>query len=414
MAKYSELIKNFDKVRDYMRDFFIYGYKTRSDFEYKSLRTYDNEKRRIESWLSDFINFDTSKKGKQVSLSCDGSQLHENPLYNAYRSKSFTDNDIELHFFIIDSLINSEPLSVDEIADKILSDYNIYYEPQTIRIKLKEYAGEGIVNLSKKGKSHIFQLSDDTIENICSDRDNFLDMIKFFSQSAPFGVVGNYILKQNDEINKIFLMKHNFIVHTLEDNIMLELIKAIDEKKIVEIINFGKSGNKTLFNAVPIKFHVSLQTGRRYIVMYVNKLNRFNSFRLDYIKKVKLLGTYTDYDEIVEKYNNNVKYCWGASFGNRRIKSNSEKIKLTIYADEQKEKFIPERLIREGRGGTVTHIAENTYVYETEIFDACEAGKWIKSFIGRIISLESDNEELVRRFYNDIARMKRMYQEKEE
>ncbi len=31
MSGFSELIKSFDKTRDYMRDFFIYGYKVRNE-----------------------------------------------------------------------------------------------------------------------------------------------------------------------------------------------------------------------------------------------------------------------------------------------------------------------------------------------------------------------------------------------
>ena len=43
MAEFQELIKNFDRIRDYMRQFFVYGYKSRSDYGEKSSRTYDNE-----------------------------------------------------------------------------------------------------------------------------------------------------------------------------------------------------------------------------------------------------------------------------------------------------------------------------------------------------------------------------------
>lgn len=32
---YSELIKNFSKIRDYMKEFYIYGFKTREEFEKK-------------------------------------------------------------------------------------------------------------------------------------------------------------------------------------------------------------------------------------------------------------------------------------------------------------------------------------------------------------------------------------------
>ena len=48
MAEFQELIKNFDRIRDYMRQFYVYGFKMRNDFEEKSARTYDNERRRIE------------------------------------------------------------------------------------------------------------------------------------------------------------------------------------------------------------------------------------------------------------------------------------------------------------------------------------------------------------------------------
>ena len=47
MSGFSELIKNFEKTRSYLRDFFIYGYKVRGDFQRKSGRTYDDEKRHL-------------------------------------------------------------------------------------------------------------------------------------------------------------------------------------------------------------------------------------------------------------------------------------------------------------------------------------------------------------------------------
>ena len=44
---YSELIKNFDRIRDYMRQFYVYGFKSRNEYDKKSARSYDNERRRI-------------------------------------------------------------------------------------------------------------------------------------------------------------------------------------------------------------------------------------------------------------------------------------------------------------------------------------------------------------------------------
>ena len=37
MAVYSELIKNFEKIREYVRDFYIFGFHTRESFDAKSI-----------------------------------------------------------------------------------------------------------------------------------------------------------------------------------------------------------------------------------------------------------------------------------------------------------------------------------------------------------------------------------------
>lgn len=63
---YNELIKNFNKVRDYMRDFYIYGFKSREAYTRKSTRSYDDEKRRIESWLGEYMKFRQDADGKKV------------------------------------------------------------------------------------------------------------------------------------------------------------------------------------------------------------------------------------------------------------------------------------------------------------------------------------------------------------
>ena len=107
MAEFQELIKNFDRIRDYMRQFYIYGFKVRNDFQDKSPRTYDNERRRIESWLEDYTQSDYTPKGKHVYINVDSKTISQNPLYAAWKSKSFTDNDLMLHFFILADILTA-------------------------------------------------------------------------------------------------------------------------------------------------------------------------------------------------------------------------------------------------------------------------------------------------------------------
>ena len=56
---YSELVKSFERIRSYMREFYVYGFKSREEYSIKSARSYDNERRRIESWIGDFMSFRT-------------------------------------------------------------------------------------------------------------------------------------------------------------------------------------------------------------------------------------------------------------------------------------------------------------------------------------------------------------------
>ena len=54
---YSELIKSFGRIRAYLRSFYVYGFRHRDEFTEKSARSYDNERRRIDSWLGDHMSF---------------------------------------------------------------------------------------------------------------------------------------------------------------------------------------------------------------------------------------------------------------------------------------------------------------------------------------------------------------------
>ena len=93
---YSELLKDFGRIRDYMRDFYVFGFKNRGEYDAKSIRSYDNERRRIESWLGEYMHFQQTASGKCVFLSVDSRSILRNPLYKAFRAKSFTDNDMGL------------------------------------------------------------------------------------------------------------------------------------------------------------------------------------------------------------------------------------------------------------------------------------------------------------------------------
>lgn len=87
---YWELINNFENIRSYMREFYIYGFKPRSRYNTKSSRSYDDQRRRIESYLSDYVGFSQTPEGKTVYLSVDSRSVGHNLFYRAWKAKRYS------------------------------------------------------------------------------------------------------------------------------------------------------------------------------------------------------------------------------------------------------------------------------------------------------------------------------------
>lgn len=411
MSGFSELIKNFEKTRDFVRDFFINGFKTRSEFDKKSARTYDDEKRRVESWLGDNIRYSDSVRGRMISISVDSRRISENPLYRAYYSKSFTDNDIKLHFMLLDVLKNGSALTLKELTDRLNESYAALFDEQTVRNKLKEYSNEGLINAEKRGRAAYFTLSPDRADELLTEYEGLADALKFFSESGEFGIIGNSILKSERISNDVFFKKHNYIVHTLEDAVLPEILCAMEEKRFVLFRSYASKRNPKTekdCRVLPMQISVSAQTGRRYLMGYIPELSRFNSYRLDRIRSVKPGAVCEKYDDILEKYRRNIGKSWGVSFGDRREEGLTRPLKVTIQIGKG-ESFIISRLNREKRAGTLTKLSDTLYELELDVFDATEPLPWIKSFIGRIVKLEGGSENARAVFLSDITRMNEMY-----
>jgi len=402
MAEFSELIKKFDKIRDYMRDFYVYGFKSRTDFTKKSARTYDNEKRRCESYMGKYMKWDYSGGNKTSFISVDCAQIPTNPLYAAWKSKSFTSNDIMLHFYIL-SFLSKESMSVEALTDVICERSEKIFDIQTVRNKCNEYINAGMLVREKKGNAFFYGMVPKSI----STSEELISAIQFFQGSVPFGEVGSYILDNEGSDNELFAFKHYYIAHTLENGVLFDFLSAIRQNRLVVFENQSeKTGNTNIFEGIPLKIFVSAATGRRFVCVYSCKTRRFSNFRLDYIKKVVFDNETEVALELREKLNQNLDKVWGVSFGNTH---RLEIVCMKLHIDEQREQFIIDRLKREGQGGELLHLAKNTFLYTKEMFDSSDISPWIKTFTGRIVGLEGTNEFLIERFYGDMKRMAKMY-----
>ena len=397
---YSELIKDFSKIRDYMRQFYIYGFRGRGEVGDKSDRAYDNEKRRIESWMGDYMSFRQEATGKKSFISMESKDLAHNPLYNAFKAKSFTDNDMMLHFYILD-ILEEGPHSAGEIADLIATDYISEFDDlcqpdeSTIRKKLKEYEKLGLVISEKEGRKVVYKKAEDTV---CLEK--WKSAVDFFSEMDPCGAIGSFVLDKMEAGEDDFSYRHHYLLHALDTEVLVQLLDAISEGRNAELTIFGHE-----HPVCPLKIMVSSQTGRRYLLAYSFTAKDVSVFRLDNIKGVLPKETEIHRDKYMKLAQQKQKYMWGASVGTGRQIDNLE---MTLVIEKGAEHVL-NRLYREKRQGNIELLGNGRYKFVIDTYDAWELMPWIRSFMGRIEKLETTNAEVEAAFYEDLAKMKELY-----
>lgn len=440
---YSELIKNFYNIRGYMRDFFLYGFKTREEYDRKSARSYDNERRRIQSYLGHLISFRQTPSGKNAFISLEGRSVTHNPLYQAFKAKSFTNKDITLHFLLLD-ILSGNSYSLKDILRIMDTEYltafqnPISFDESTLRKKLKEYEELGIVVSEKSGRTVTYRLSEN---EICLAE--YKEAIRFFTEESPLGVIGSYLedrmqpdaekaypTGRNDENGKCLsgrndengkclsdrndcageylTFKNHYIMNAYDAEITELILQGIHEKRLLEITSFsrGDAGVKQQ-TVIPYKLYVSTQGGRNYLFCMDADNLRPYSLRVDYIQKGKAGEVCADYDRLLKVCERAGEHMWGVSCAKYR---RYEHIEMDIYVGTD-EAFIVRRLEREKRCGTVSKVDEETYRFSADVLDAYEMMPWIRTFFGRIKAIRCDNEDVKNQIKIDMVKMLKQYED---
>ncbi len=405
---YRELIKNFERIRSYMRAFYVYGFQSREEYRIQSARSYDNERRRLESWLGDYMSFRQDASGKNVFLSVDSRRIPQNPLYKAFKAKSFTDKDITLHFYIMDLLADGSALTASAIVDGIYREYlsrfsgTLSPDESTVRKKLKEYTSLGLLRAEKRGREVLYQRTDEPSPAL----DTWADALAFFSEENPLGVVGSFLIDRLERPSDRFRFKHHYILHALDSDILCALTAAIGERRRTELSITGlRSGRNYQRTVCPLKIYISTQTGRQYLLGYHYRSKCIAFFRIDAIRQVKVLEREDHYETYLALQKQLDAHLWGVAAGSGAC---LEHIEMTVRCDPGEE-FIIQRLYREKRHGNVERLDDHTYQFSADVCNASELLPWLRTFIGRIVDLKCSNQAVVQRFYDDLQRMEALY-----
>lgn len=404
---YNELIKNFSRIRDYMREFYVYGFKSREEYTKKSARSYDDERRRLESWLGGCMRFRQTPDGKSIFISIDSRVSRRNPLYAAWKAKSFTDGDITLHFILFDLL--SDPgvsLTLSELTERIDGYLSAFreaktFDPSTVRKKLQEYAREGIITVEKRGKTAYYRRSG-------ADAPMPSDLLSFFSEAAPCGVIGSFLMDKEENTDGLFAFKHHYITGAMDSEILCSLFQAMGEKRYITLETINRHKDRITENhAVPLRIMFSAQSGRQYLMAYTPRFKRITSFRTDNILSVRADEKCQRFDALRDTLDGMTPHLWGVSTQGRSGQR-LEHVEFTVRY-EKDETHIHRRLEREKRCGVVTRLDENTSRFSADVYDASEVIPWMRTFICRITEYSFSDEALENQFRQDMRRMYALY-----
>jgi hypothetical protein len=389
-----------------MRQFLVYGFRSRHEFDAKSARSYDNEKRRVESWLSDYMSFRQDTGGKAVFLSMDSRRILHNPLYKAWKASCFTKNDISLHFMLLDIFLAGDTLTLPEILDCIDREYMPLFEnakpidESTLRKKLKEYVKLGLLAADKHGKQLVYRYPETNV-NLSAWR----DAIAFFSEDNSLGVIGSYLLNKYEDLPDYLTFKHRYLLFALDSGVMLDLLTSIHEHRKIELeLIGGKNGKTRRATMLPLKIYISVQGGRQYLAAYNIWKKNACFFRIDSIKKVKPLEIVEDYDAYQKHFKDEQPNIWGVATGQSSI----EHIEMVLTIEPQ-DIHIAHRLEREKRCGSVERLGETSWKFTANVYDAWELLPWLRTFIGRISVLTCSNKTVETQFWADLSALTSLY-----
>ena len=421
--------KKFEEIRVFVRDMFINGFRDRKGLMALSenkTRSTDGYKQIIKSWLHDYYTFEKSD-GERYFISIDTRRCRRNPLHNVWKAKTFSGADIIMHFYILDYLESNKGLllskqsifdylqnavAFDEDENPVTFENEAgeevfledYLSDDKLNDKLREMTDLGLIVRTRTKNGFMYSFP--------KDFDVDQDMLDFASEIMPAGTIGSYLLDRQETESSLFEIKHNFIAHALDSEVITMLFHAISEHKEADIKVYSRQTKRyQRALVVPLMIVRNVQNGRQYLTCWSDAVMRFQNIRLDHIRidiTTKNHGEYTgavrqDFDELKSTCLALFEHVWGISLVNYES-GKPERVSFTIHV-EKDTGYVARRLMREKRIGDVTDLGNGDYRFSVRLYDPDEIIPWITTFFGFITELDIENEATKARLMDNFNEM---------
>lgn len=395
-SKHNMEIKNYEIIRDFIRKLFFmpgFNYDSIKASGYNKARsTYYLDMKRIAHYTDNKIQEYQSENNKYNQIINDLYKYPSNFLLETYRFSSYSINDLQYYFMIMQNM-QKEVTTIDSLIDKIKKYYKINDNCyQSIRNKLNELVALGYIKVEKKKGQQYFSLEDDILEYIfrldlmdkldlmvlffhnfyflASAGYDLLETIRQYQISENYPDIVNHYKKQND----IFLYRYNPIHHVLDNDIVWKILKALNDKKIIEYSYKNQSNKEMLCKIYPIKIITEYDYGRQYIYGFDINEKKYFSNRIDSIYNLHVTDESAYIPENTDK---NMQNMWSVS-------TYESKYNVKIYFDFPKEDIIQYKILKRDlyntkRFGKITE-KDNLLIFEIQVSGYMELVPWINSF----------------------------------
>lgn len=348
--------------------------------------------------------------------------------------------DIKNTLFLNKKTIDKDTFSViSRTADNIIGNHICTVCKYLANMEISNYSDykrliidTGICYETGQKNNNFLSISNCYIRDILTENDlceRFCEMIKYCSETKPLGVIGKYLLTRlnYNNANNTIRFCHNYLLKDINDYNIIDLLYAIKNNIWIKINfrNSTASKMQELF-CFPLQIRESNTNGRQHLVYYLPKNNSIFSIRIDFIDEILFYTPkkgYTVSEKIqkdIEKSREILNSVWGVSYskdfnGADPFTAKTDSLKLKLAYNSATEMFIVERLKKEKRTGKITEISADTITYEVDIFDYREMIPWLKSFAGRILSIECSGDNFLQNtIISDIKKALKNYEDEPE
>ncbi len=427
MSGYNEMIGNYELMREMVRQYFVFGVDSRSDYSEKQNRkprAQGNDIQRLQSWLGAYLDYYTDDKGRRIHyFTVSGRSVLQNPLYLTYLSKTAKSRQTQLFFYALAVLSDGKFRKPDEIRADMLTLFSDAvsrlgdkrsdslcemfdsFDDSTLRNALEAYTALGVFEVRQKGRTSLYRLNPTDI-SLAPLR----DALYFASEQDPVGVLGYYLLNRIGDVPSDIRFKHHYFLNALNDGVLYTLFDAMQRGVWISVMSDTKQECPII--VYPLKLYLSVQNGRQHLLCYDRDRMGPGFLRIDRIRDiapVKLPDLCPLTEEALAEFES---HLWGPGY---RPKDGEalKHVELRIHVAEN-ETYIIRRLEREKRCASLEQISDTQWLIRADVYHVLDLFPWIYSLIGRIEDFSCSDPSYPERFAETLHKMIRLYEADEQ